>query len=152
MQLTKHFTLEEMLRSDTAVRLDIKEQFTPPPEVVDNLTALCKNVLEPLRALLPEPSSSIHISSGYRCLRLNNAIGGAANSQHIKGQAADTHVPGMAIEDWYRFIKNSGIEFDELIQEFDSWVHISYTAKGNRCKCLHAIKENGKTAYIEDKL
>lgn len=154
MNLSTHFTLEEMLRSDAATRLDIHEQFSPSQEVINNLEALSKNVLEPLRELVlavnpqTKADGDIRISSGYRCLRLNHAIGGAANSQHTLGQAADTEVPGMTVEEWYQFIKKSGIPFDQLIQEFGRWVHVSYNPAGNnRGQCLRAVKQNGKTIY-----
>ena len=93
----------------------------------------------------------MQISSGYRCERANTAIGGVDSSQHCKGQAADTCCPSMTVENWYQFVKKSGIEFDQLIQEFDRWVHVSYTAVGkNRKQCLRAIKVDGQTKYIPD--
>lgn len=148
MNLTEHFTLEELLASQTAVRLGFEEQFTPPDSVKQNLKALCENVLEPLRVKL---GASINISSGYRCERDNTAIGGVNTSQHCKGQAADTSTPKLSVEEWHQFIKSSGIEFDQLIQEFDRWVHVSYTEVGkNRKQCLRAIKVDGVTKYIPD--
>lgn len=81
MQLTKNFTLAEMLRSQTATRNNIKEQFNPPKSVIDNLTLLCENVLQPLRDNI---CKAISVSSGYRNPKVNKAIGGATNSQHLK--------------------------------------------------------------------
>ncbi len=150
MQLTKNFTLEELLLSQTAERLNMNEQYTPPQEVVDNLTALCENILQPFRENLRK---GINISSGYRCPRVNTAIGGAANSQHVKGQAADIGVSGTSTETLYKNLKASGLPFDQLIQEFDRWVHISYDpAKPNqRGECLRAVKDaNGSTKYLPD--
>lgn len=141
-----------MLRSDTAVRLDFKEQFNPPQEIVENLELLCENVLEPLRMILNKP---ILISSGYRCPRLNAAVGGAHNSQHTVGEAADIQAEGMTTEELYLKIKTMGIiSFDQLIQEFaksktGGWIHISYK-EPPRNICLIAEKINGQTVYTPD--
>lgn len=148
MQLTEHFSLEEMLHSESAVRLSFDEQFSPPDSVKENLKSLCENVLEPIRVRL---GKSIHISSGYRCERVNSAIGGAETSQHLKGQASDTIAQGMTVEEFYQFVKTSGIELDQCIQEFNHWVHISYNPFGqNRNQFLRAIKVDGATKYIPD--
>lgn len=147
MQLSENFTLEEMIESQSAVRLGYDEQFSPPDSVKENLKALAVNVLQPIRITLGKP---IHISSGYRCLRVNKAIGGAETSQHVKGQAADINAD-MPVEELYIFIKHSGIVFDQLIQEFGRWVHVSYNPIGhNRQQCLRAIKVDGETKYIPD--
>ena len=146
MNLSNNFTLKELTDSQTAVRLGFSEQFTPPQDVLSNLGKLCHNILEPLREKLGKP---IAITSGYRCLRDNTAIGGAVTSQHVKGQAADTHVLGMSIEDWYQFVKHSDLPYDQIIQEFDAWVHISYSDTPRKM-CLRAVKENGKTVYKND--
>lgn len=124
MNLTEHFTLSELLASQTASEKRYTEQFTPPQEVINNLRNLCINVLEPLRALVGKP---IIITSGYRCERVNGSVpGSATHSQHLDGMAADTHVEGMTIEEWYQFIKHSGIVYDQLIQEHDLWAHVSF--------------------------
>lgn len=154
MQLTEHFTLEEMLRSEAAVRHGYDEQFTPPDSVKENLKALCENVLEPLREKLREKIGGdiyINISSGYRCERTNISIGGAATSQHLTGQASDSTAKGITVEQYYQFVKESGIEIDQCIQEFGHWVHISFNPFGsNRKQFLRAIKVDGKTKYIPD--
>ena len=147
--LSPNFTLQEMLNSPTANQQGITEQYTPADEIISNLTTLCTQLLEPLRAKVGKP---LIITSGYRCLRLNAAVGGVntANnvSQHTKGEAADTHVEGMSIEDWYRFIKTSGIAFDQLIQEFDSWAHVSFNPLGTqRGQCLRISKTGN---YVAD--
>ncbi len=147
--LSDNFTLQEMLNSPTANQKGITEQYTPPHEIISNLTTLCRQLLEPLRAKINKP---VIITSGYRCPRLNVAVGGVntANnvSQHTKGEAADTHVEGMSIEDWYQFIKTSGVPFDQLIQEFDSWAHVSFNAKGGqRGQCLRISKAGN---YVTD--
>ncbi len=146
--LTKNFFLRELLVSQTAVRKGIKEQFNPGDEIVKNLTALCANVLQPLRDQL---RLSLSVSSGYRCERVNLAIGGVTKSQHQFGQAADINVPGKSVEWLYQKIKKSGLPFDQLIQEFNSWVHVSFNAKGNRKQTLRATRLNRKTVYTHDK-
>ena len=146
--LSKNFLLRELLVSQTAVRKEIKEQFEPSELVVKNLTALCVNVLQPLREQL---RLSINVTSGYRCEKVNLAIGGVAKSQHQFGEAADINVPGKTIEWLYQKIKQSDLPFDQLIQEFDNWVHVSYKTKGNRRQTLRATKQNKKTVYTPDK-
>jgi hypothetical protein len=147
MDLTKNFPLREMLRSQTATRLGFDEQFAPPQEIIDNLRLLCENVLQPLRESL---GRGVFVNSGYRAPRTNEAVGGSKTSQHLKGQAADIEVGHLTIEQLYQRIKNSGLPFDQLIQEFDQWVHVSYNAAGGRKQCLRAVRENGKVKYIPD--
>lgn len=151
MKLSEHFTLEEMTFSQTAIRKGIDN--TPDAVVIRNLTNLCEYILEPIRKGLGKP---IHVSSGYRCKELNKAIGGATNppSQHVQGRAADISVQGMSTEDLYDWIKHSGIIFDQLIEEFGAWVHISYAvnARMERLIARHEKLSNGrnKTVYTID--
>lgn len=86
------------------------------------------------------------ISSGYRSPALNKAIGGAAKSQHSRAQAADISVPGMTSKELAEFIALNMPTFDQLIEEFGSWVHVSI-AKNPRGSLLTARKVNGKTVY-----
>ena len=113
-------------------------------EIIFNLKILCENCLEPLREKLGKP---LYISSGYRCKQLNTLIGGSKTSSHMVGQAADIKVKGIDTEFLFNEIIGSDIKFDQLIQEFDSWVHISCTTK-NRNQIMRAIIENGKTKYL----
>lgn len=127
-----NFSIKELCKSPTAVKLNLNN--TPYDlEVQDNLLYLITEVLQPLRERLQKP---IIVTSGYRSLALNKAIGGVKNSQHLKGQAADIHVPSMSISDLFNFIKDSGIEYDQLINEYDQWIHVSYNKKGNRKKAF----------------
>lgn len=86
-KLSKHFTLDEFTRSDTAKRLGIDN--APTNDIVENLTILCENILEPSRIIF---GKKIIITSGYRCQELNKAVGGKTNSYHLKGKAADIRI------------------------------------------------------------
>lgn len=147
--LSPNFKLREMLISETAPRLGITEQYTPSAAVINNLTQLCVNILQPLR---DRTRKGVNVTSGYRCKRVNTAIGGAKNSQHLVGQAADINVPNKSTEELYQYLKASGLPFDQLIQEFDNWVHISYNPalRRQRGQCLRAVKIGGQTAYQAD--
>lgn len=144
MNISQNFTLEELLRSETASRKNVSEQWTPSDAVKDNLKKLCDNVLEPLRSFVGKP---LIITSGYRCKRVNKLVGCSPTSQHTEGKAADFHVSGMTVESLFKFIINLDLEFDQIIQEFDAWVHISFNAGKNRNEILRATKKGGKTVY-----
>ena len=125
--VTMHFTIEEMYASDTAKRLGIDNK--PTTQKMINLVYLCAHVLEPLRVAMNEP---IKIGSGYRCEKLNKAVGGVYNSQHLKGQAADLCIDGDLKKGkrWFNYIKDH-LPFDQLIWEHNPktgsyWVHVSY--------------------------
>ena len=123
-----------MLESQTARRKGIAEQFTPPQEVIDNLVELCTQILQPLRDAVGKP---ISISSGYRCAKLNKAIGGAAKSQHILGQAADIKANWMSNAELFHKIQELNLPFNQLIWELGSkeepaWVHVSYGPRHGR--------------------
>jgi len=130
MNISHHFTLEELTASQTATRLGFKEQFEPSNVVVNNLTTLCRT-LEKVREIWGGP---LHISSGYRCPRLNKAIGGSATSSHMEGEAADIDLGSREKnQQLYQKILDVGIEFDQLINEYNfSWVHISFRYKNRR--------------------
>ncbi len=153
INLSEHFTLEEMVRSQTTIRLGIDN--TPPPFAIENLRALSANVLEILRAKVGKP---LHIDSGFRCEELNEKIGGASKvvdgvkkqtSQHCEGKAADVTVAGMSVDEVVEAAKALPV-FDQLIHEFGEWTHISFQSHlPNRREVLRAIRdENGKTKYI----
>ena len=119
MDLSPHFSLEEMTASMTASRRGISNE--PTPEALNNLKRLCLH-LEKIRALLGRP---ITITSGYRSPEVNMLIGGSKNSQHSFGCAADIKVAGMAPDDVIAAIVTSNLPYDQLIREFDSWIHYS---------------------------
>ena len=147
MNLSRNFTLGEMIQSQTAIQKKIDNN--PGGDQILNLIDLCENILQPLRDAL----GTIHISSGFRSQRLNVAIGGSTSSQHcaLKGAAADIDMgkKNREIFDWIKV----NTDFDQMIWEFGtdecpSWVHISYREGKNRNQILKAIKEEGKTKYI----
>lgn len=142
MNLTDHFTLEELTHSQTAARLGLDNE--PPPDVVDALTRTAHG-LEMVRVLLQAP---ILVSSGYRSPLVNRAVGGAANSQHILGEAADFTAPGFGDPtEIVRAIMRSTrpIPYDQLIVEFGRWVHISFS-RSPRHQAL-VIDHDGTRAF-----
>lgn len=146
MNLSTNFTLEELTFSHTAVRKGISN--VPSQEIIANLERVCFDLLEPLRAMFNAP---IIISSGYRSVALNKAIGGAKNSQHIQGEAVDFTVKGMTVQEVYEVIKNSDLVYRQNIQEFSAWVHLSVTnGDGVKRQNLKAVKNGKKTIYIND--
>lgn len=120
MQLTGHFSLEELTFSSTAQRLNIDN--TPDAETIQRLMVTAMG-LEKIRALLGAP---LHIDSGYRCPTLNKAVGGVPDSAHISGYAADFICPEFGSPlSIARTIAGSDIAFDQCIQE-GQWVHVSF--------------------------
>jgi hypothetical protein len=121
-----HLTIEELYASDTAKRLGINNK--PDIQQVINLVYLAAYVLEPLRVAMDEP---IKIGSGFRCQKLNKAVGGVYNSQHLKGQAVDLCIDGDIAKGkkWFNYIKDH-LPFDQLIWEHNAkgtyWVHVSF--------------------------
>lgn len=142
----KYFNIAELTKSATAQRRGIKN--TPSKEVTNSLTALIEKILDPLREAYGKP---IIVDSGYRCPRLNAAVGGAASSQHVKGEAADirtlTDTPAENKKLFDLIIKLK-LPFDQLIDEHGfNWVHVSFGPRHRR-QILKAIKKNGKTCYV----
>lgn len=127
--LTPHFTLAELIASQTAARLGINNE--PPPKIVENLRRTAELLEECRRVLGGKP---ILISSGYRSPALNAAVGGAFSSAHLWGQAADFTCPGAGsvATVCQRLAGTPGLQFDQLIREFDQggagWVHIAWAA------------------------
>lgn len=152
MKLSKHLSLAEVTRSETAKRLGISNE--PTAEHLENFKLLAENVFEPIREHFKVP---IHISSGYRSKALNTAIKGSLSSQHCIGEAIDIDMDGSAngVTNTmvFDFIKDN-LDFDQMIWEFGNstkpdWVHVSYKANGKQRKqILRAVKSAGKTSYI----
>ena len=156
MRLSKNFTLKELTRSNTALRLGIDNE--PSKEGIYKLTLLATEVLQPLRDCL----GALRITSGFRSPELNKAIGGSTKSQHCKYEAVDLQYFKRGKMDnikIYQALKELGLPFDQVILEFGdateyidpenpAWIHLSYTINDNRCQELVAYKdENNKTKY-----
>lgn len=132
MQLSEHFHLSEFVRSQTADAMGINN--VPPPEAIRRLHMLCLRILEPIRQRIGSP---LIISSGYRCLRVNQAIGGSPTSQHIKGEAADIYTGAMDAADLHSLIIATVPEFDQLyLHRKNNFVHVSYRVGFNRNQVL----------------
>lgn len=125
----KYFTIKELTRSTTAELRGIDN--TPSQQVIDNLTALVENVLDPLREAWGAP---IHVNSGYRCAALNKAVGGVPTSQHILGEAADITVGTRAQNQrLYALLRQLDLPVDQAINEHDfRWIHVSYGPRHRR--------------------
>ena len=138
MQLSTNFHLNEMTRSQTALRRGIDN--TPDAATVERLRTLCLTVLQPVRDHFARP---LTVNSGYRCPELNAAIGSQPTSQHIRGEAADVEIPGLDNRVVAEYIRDH-LDFDQLILEFyeegepsSGWVHVSYVSpEKNRKVCL----------------
>jgi len=135
MMLSEHFSLSELTKSSTAVRMGIKNK--PGEGAVESLTQLCENILEPVRNHYGVPFVP---NSGFRGLDLNRAIGSSDKSQHVTGNAVDFEVPGVDNKIVALWVKEN-CDFDQLILEFykeedpaSGWVHCSYDAKKPRRK------------------
>lgn len=142
MKLSKNFSLEEFLVSQTAVRHGL--DMTPPEHVIENLQRLVTTGLQPLR---DHVGAGIYINSGYRPPDLNSLIGGSRTSEHMNGNAADIRVTGWPPYEAAQLIVELGLPFDQVIQEFGSWVHWGM-ADILRSEQLTAYKDaRNKTRY-----
>ena len=132
MYLSPNFSLEEMCKSSTALRKNINN--SPDDLQVQCMTALCENILQPIR----DEFGPFIVSSGFRSVALCQAIGSKATSQHAKGQAADFEVPGVDNYELALWI-DTNLSYDQLILEYYSggnsgWIHCSYVPNGRKQK------------------
>jgi hypothetical protein len=148
MQLTKNFSLQELIKSQIGDRLGIDNM--PSDEYLARLTMLCERILEPIRAHYDSP---VHVNSGYRSPKVNKLVGGAPASQHCRGEAADIEIVGVANGDLANWIETN-LDYDQVILECytkgvpdSGWVHVSYKASGNRKQELTATVVDGKITY-----
>lgn len=120
MNITPHFTLDELTSSETAERNGWDN--TPNDAELANLTRLA-DMLEQVKVVLG--GKPIMINSAFRSKKVNDAVGSKDTSQHRIGCAADIRVPGMTPDEVVRKVIASGIAYDQIIREFDRWTHIS---------------------------
>jgi zinc D-Ala-D-Ala carboxypeptidase len=149
MNLSANFTLNELTKSETALRQGLNNE--PTPEVTANLKVLCEKVLQPIR---DHYGKSVKVSSGYRAPEVNAAVGGSKTSDHCMGQAADIEIAGVPNHELAEWIQNN-LAFTQVILEFytrgvpdSGWVHVSYVPNNLKKQSLTAVKENGKTVYL----
>lgn len=152
-QLTANFSLQELIHSDTAVKMGIKN--IPNNVQKAALKLLAEKVLQPIRDHFKKP---VKIHSGLRVSALNKAVGGSSTSSHCLGQAADIEIDGVSNRELATWIKDN-LEYDQIILEFynpsegpnSGWVHVSYreTNGGNRKQSLTALKNGSKTVYVK---
>ena len=124
-----NFTISEFLSSNVAKKINI--QNIPYPKQLDNILNLIFYCLQPVRNLIRKP---IIITSGFRCKKLNDLVGGVKNSNHLSGCAADFVIKNYSPSEIIEIISSSDIPFSEHINEYDKWVHISYLKHGNKRK------------------
>ena len=136
MNLSPHFTLDELTHTD---HREIDN--SPTQDEINNLQQLA-NFLEEVKTVLG--GKPIMISSGFRCKALNDAVGSKDTSQHRTGFAADFRVPGMTPDEVVRAVIASGIDYDQIIREFDRWTHIS-VADNPRKQALIIDKSGTRT-------
>lgn len=137
-QLTAHFSLEELTRTDTGLEND------PGPSMAGNMLRLAET-LEQVRELLGVP---MRINSGYRSAAVNSRVGGVRTSAHLFARAADFVPVGMTIEEAFNILRESGLVFDQLILE-PTWIHIGIACarEKSRRQCLTATMRGGRMAY-----
>jgi hypothetical protein len=148
-QLTKNFSLAEMVKSETALRHGMDNH--PGPDELNNLLQLCANVLQPVRDHFQK---GVKVNSGYRSPDVNAKVGGSRTSDHCRGMAADIEIPGLANADLARWIKDN-LSYTQLILEFytpgvpdSGWVHVSYDSSNLKKQDLTATRRDGKTVYL----
>ena len=147
VRLSQNFTLQEYIKSQTALRQGIDNM--PNEQHLEKAKLLFENVVQPVR----DNFGVTVINSGYRGPELNEAVGGSDKSQHCKGEAVDIECPGVPNYDVAKWIHDN-LDYDQLILEFytpgipdSGWVHVSYKEDANRKSVLTAMKEDGKTVY-----
>jgi hypothetical protein len=119
----------------------LRQQADPPAQVRANLVRLAVDLLEPARALV----GPLRVNSGYRCPRLNAAIGGSRTSRHMDGLAADVFPLEMDLADAFERLAQSGLPVDQLIYEFGRWIHVGAAAHGEEPRVERlAIYEPGR--------
>tara|TARA_S200002703_G_C3770990_1_gene237371 strand:+ start:332 stop:814 length:483 start_codon:yes stop_codon:yes gene_type:complete len=150
MNLSRNFTLQELTKSDTAVRLNIDNN--PNSDQIEKLKSLCENILQPVR----DQFGRVKVTSGFRSPELCVAIGSSLTSQHSKAEAVDFECLGVdnaEVADWVRM----NCETDQLILEYytpgepnSGWIHASWVPFQPRAQYMRAFrdKDSKKTKYL----
>ena len=149
MNLSRNFTLQELIKSDTAIRLDINNN--PNSGQIEKLKALCENILQPVR----DHFGRVKVTSGFRSEELCIKIGSSVNSQHAKGQAADFEINGLSNKELATWVYKN-CDFDQIILEFhdpegdpnSGWVHCSYRNDGSNRHNGLIINAKTKGKYL----
>ena len=148
-QLTANFSLHELTKSETALRLDMDN--TPGEKEIANLKVLAEQILQPVRE---HYGKGVKVNSGFRHPEVNAKVGGSKTSDHCQGQAADIEIPGVPNHELAEYIAKT-YKFTQVILEFytqgipdSGWVHVSYDPANLKCQTLTAVKQNGKTVYL----
>jgi hypothetical protein len=149
MNLTANFSLHELTKSETALRLGLDN--IPDEAAIASLKLLCEKVLQPVR---DHYQKGVKCNSAFRSPESNAAVGGSKTSDHCKGQAADIEIPGVPNAELAQWIMDN-LEYTQLILEFytsgipdSGWVHVSYDPNNLKKQELTATKQNGKTVYL----
>jgi hypothetical protein len=149
MNLTTNFSLNELTKSEVALRMDLDN--TPGEAEIASLRLLAEKVLQPIRDHF---GKGVKCNSGFRASAVNQAAGGAKTSDHVKGQAADIEIPGVPNAELAQWIMDN-LEYTQLILEFytpgipdSGWVHVSYDPNNLKKQELTAMKVAGKTQYV----
>jgi len=148
-QLTVNFSLHELTKSETALRLDMPNE--PGETEIANLTLLAGEVLQKVR---DHYGKGVKVNSGYRSPDVNAKVGGSRTSDHCRGMAADIEIPGVPNAELAEWIK-ANLPFTQVILEFytqgipdSGWVHVSYDPANLKKQTLTAVKQDGKTVYL----
>jgi zinc D-Ala-D-Ala carboxypeptidase len=148
-QLTANFSLHELTKSETALRMGFDN--TPGEAETEALRLLCEKVLQPVRDHF---GKGVKCNSGFRSPESNQAVGGSRTSDHCLGRAADIEIPGVANAELAQWIMDN-LEYTQLILEFytpgipdSGWVHVSYDPNNLKKQELTAMKVAGKTQYV----
>jgi hypothetical protein len=149
MNLTANFSLHELTKSETALRMGLDN--TPGPVETEYLKILAERVLQPIRDHFQK---GVKVNSGYRSPDSNAAVNGSRTSDHCKGQAADIEIPGVPNAELAQWIMDN-LDYTQLILEFytpgipdSGWVHVSYDPDNLKKQELTAMKVAGKTQYV----
>ena len=150
MKLSPNFSLNELTKSETALRKGLDNE--PTQDVIAALQTLAVNVLQPVR---DHYAKGVKVNSGYRSPEVNASVGGSKTSDHCKGQAADIEIVGVANADLARYIRDE-LQFTQLILEFytqgipdSGWVHVSYDSNNLKRQVMTAVRQNGRTVYLQ---